>query len=242
MTSLEPTPGRAPDIVVFDVGEVLIDETRVWATWAGIVGVSPLTFAAVLGAAIAQGEDWPAAFSHVAPNIDWQTLEDEHERQYGGFAEKDVYFDVRGCFSELQRQGRRVVIAGNQPARRRQQLLALDLPCDDIVTSDDLGATKPDDEFWEAVLDLVDTDDPGRVLYVGDRVDNDVLPAMANGLRTCWLQRGPWGQLQDLPDDVQPDLVLEGLGELPVLLAAWAQGESEAVSDGASDTTRGSDE
>ena len=60
------------------------------------------------------------------------------------------------------------------------------------------------------------------VLYVGDRIDNDVLPAAAAGMRTCWLRRGPWGVLQDLPDGAEPpDLDLEGLGELPVLLADW---------------------
>ena len=52
-------------------------------------------------------------------------------------------------------------------------------------------------------------------------VDNDVLPASTYGMRTCWLRRGPWGQLQDLPDDVEADLVLEGLGELPLLLQEW---------------------
>ena len=60
MTAQEPVDddptqlqeGPAPAVVVFDVGEVLIDETRVWAIWAGLLGVSPLTFAAVLGAAI----------------------------------------------------------------------------------------------------------------------------------------------------------------------------------------------
>ncbi len=62
------------------------------------------------------------------------------------------------------------------------------------------------------------------MLYVGDRVDNDVVPAHDAGLRTCWLTRGPWGHLQDLPDDVEPDLVLEGLGELPLLLSRWRDG------------------
>ena len=66
-------------------------------------------------------------------------------------------------------------------------------------------------------------DAEGQVLYVGDRVDNDVLPAMDFGMRTCWLRRGPWGQLQELPDDVEPDLVLEGLGELPLLLQGWRE-------------------
>ena len=215
----------APTAVVFDVGEVLVDETRVWATWAEIIGVSPLTFAAVLGAAIVQGEDWPTAMAHVAPNVDWHDLEDEHERRYGGFREDDLYPDVRPCLDELRAQGIRVAIAGNQPARRTAQLRALELGEDALATSDDLGHEKPSSEFYDAVLELLGTDDPGRVLYVGDRVDNDVIPAGAEGFLTCWLRRGPWGQLQDLPDDLpaelQPDLVLEGLGELPELIACW---------------------
>lgn len=215
----------APTAVVFDVGEVLVDETRVWATWAEIVGVSPLTFAAVLGAAIVQGEDWPTAMAHVAPNVDWHDLEDEHERRYGGFREDDLYPDVRPCLDQLRAQGIRVAIAGNQPARRTAQLRGLALGEDALATSDDLGHEKPSSEFYDAVLELLGTDDPGRVLYVGDRVDNDVIPASAEGFLTCWLRRGPWGQLQDLPDDLpaelQPDLVLEGLGELAELIAGW---------------------
>lgn len=215
--------GPAPSIVVFDVGEVLIDETRVWGIWADILGISRFTFAAVLGAAIAQGEDHEVVFPHVAPNVEWREFEGEHERRYGGFSEQDVYSDVRMCLSELQAMDVRVGIAGNQPARRREQLLALDLPHDVLATSDDLLAEKPTDDFFAAVQKLVGAQDPGQVLYVGDRVDNDVLPAMDFGMRTCWLRRGPWGQLQELPDDVEPDLVLEGLGELPLLLQGWRE-------------------
>lgn len=218
--------GAGPDVVVFDVGEVVIDETRVWSVWAHLVGVSPLTFAAVLGAAIVQGLDWQDALVEVAPNVDWPTLADEHERRYGGFTEGDLYADVRDCLQELVDAGLGVVIAGNQPARRTAQLQSLDLPAHAIATSDDLGAGKPDPAFFAAVLDLADTDDRGRVLYVGDRVDNDVLPARRFGLRTCWLRRGPWGRLQDLPADTEPpDLVLEGLGELPHLVTTWRSGQ-----------------
>ncbi len=213
--------GPAPHIVVFDVGEVLIDETRVWGIWADILGVSRFTFAAVLGAAIAQGEDHELVFPHVAPNTEWREFEGEHERRYGGFADEDVYADVRPCLLELQTMGIRVGIAGNQPTRRREQLLALDLPRDVLAISEDLAVDKPSPEFFTAVQKLTGATEPGQVLYVGDRVDNDILPAMAFGMRTCWLRRGPWGQLQDLPDDAVPDLVLEGLGELPLLLAEW---------------------
>lgn len=220
-----PDPdGQAPRIVVFDVGEVLIDETRVWSVWADLLGVTPLTFAAVLGAAIVQGEDHHLVFPAIAPNVEWRDFEDEHERRYGGFREEDLHGDARGCLAELRELGFTVVVAGNQPARRSEQLRALELPCDDLVTSEELGAEKPDPAFFAAVLARVGTSDPSDVLYVGDRVDNDVVAAAEAGMRTCWLRRGPWGHLQDLPDDLEPDLVLDGLGELPLLLEGWRAG------------------
>jgi len=221
----------APDVVVLDVGEIVIDETRVWSVWAELLGVSPATLMAVLGAAIAQGGDHHDAFPHVAPNVDWAALEDEHEARYDGFRSDDVYPDVVPALTALRAHGRRVVLAGNQPARRTAQLRALDLPVDDVVVSDELGVEKPDAAFFAAVLARLGIDDPARVLYVGDRVDNDVLPALGAGMAMCWLTRGPWGQLQELPDDVEPDLVLEGLGELPELLAAWHNGMLDAAAE-----------
>lgn len=218
------TEEPAPRIVAFDIGEVLIDETRVWAVWAEMVGISPLSFAAVLGAAIAQGSDHREVFPHVAPNIDPQELEDEHERRYGGFQDRDLYPDVRTCLQELSDLGFTVVLAGNQPSRRTAQLLALDLPHDHLATSEELGVEKPDEAFFAALVELAGASDPAEILYVGDRVDNDVAPAAAFGMRTCWLRRGPWGQLQDLPDGLEPELSLESLGELSQLLADWRDG------------------
>ncbi|MBW3657112.1 MAG: HAD family hydrolase [Actinobacteria bacterium] len=220
----EPAPehdGPAPRVVVFDVGEVLIDETRVWSCWADIIGTTPFTFAAVMGAAISQGGDHEDVFEHVAPNVDWHEFEDEHERRYGGFRREDLYQDVPTCLHELREKGFVVAIAGNQPLRRNEQLVALDLPHDRLVTSAELGAEKPAAAFFAAVLELVGAPSPDQVLYVGDRIDNDILPAAAAGMRTCWLRRGPWGQLQEPPEDLEPDIVLEGLGELPLLLSQW---------------------
>lgn len=44
--------------VVFDVGEALIDETRIWGGWADWFDVPHLTLFAVLGGLIARGEDF----------------------------------------------------------------------------------------------------------------------------------------------------------------------------------------
>ncbi len=220
--STPTVPDHAPTTVVFDVGEVLIDETRVWAVWAEIIGVSPLTFAAVLGAAIVQGESSEAVFAHLAPNLDWRHFVAEHDRRYGGFREDDLYPDVRACLDDLTAAGFDVVIAGNQPAQRQAELQALQLPHRVMAMSEALEVSKPDPAFFDAVQDLAGRREASDLLYVGDRTDNDVTIAASRGWRTCWLRRGPWGQLQDLPEDVEdPDLVLEGLGELATLLQSW---------------------
>ncbi|MEX0706193.1 MAG: HAD family hydrolase [Nitriliruptoraceae bacterium] len=212
----------APDVIAFDIGEVIVDETRVWAVWADLIGVTPLTFAAVLGAAISQGGDHRDVFAHLAPNVEWESLLDEHEARLGGLGAEDLHPDVRTCLGDLRAAGLTVVLAGNQPASRTAQLQALDLGCDDIVTSEELGHEKPDPAFFEALFARLGIP-AERVLYVGDRLDNDVLPASVSGARTCWLRRGPWGQLQEPPDGFVPDLSLEGLGELSELVTGWRQ-------------------
>lgn len=43
--------------IIFDVGETLVDETRMWRGWAKQAGVSSLTMFAKLGSLIERGED-----------------------------------------------------------------------------------------------------------------------------------------------------------------------------------------
>ena len=56
--------------------------------------------------------------------------------------------------------------------------------------------------------------------YVGDRVDNDVLPAAAAGLVAVHIRRGPWGRLQPTPPEAA--LGLDDLASLPQALASFA--------------------
>jgi hypothetical protein len=40
----------------------------------------------------------------------------------------------------------------------------------------------------------------GEILYVGDRQDVDVLPAVKIGLQVALVRRGPWGRILDDPE------------------------------------------
>jgi FMN phosphatase YigB (HAD superfamily) len=91
------------------------------------------------------------------------------------------------------------------------------LSADVVSSSASLGARKPDPVFFERVVELLDAS-PTDVAYVGDRVDNDVLPAAAAGLVAVHVRRGPWGRLQPTP--AQATLGLDSLAELPDALAS----------------------
>jgi HAD superfamily hydrolase (TIGR01549 family) len=199
--------------VVFDVGETLVDETRVWSTWADVVGIPRLTFMAVLGAVIARGGAHQEIFAELGLDH-WERHRDELEAAYGGFTDADLYPDVRPAMGSLQAAGYRLAIFGNQPAHRTAELRALDLPVEDIGMSAEMGVAKPDPSYFATILERLGDSDPDSVTHVGDRVDNDVLPAAAAGLRSVWIRRGPWGRIQALPDGFQPDLVIDSLAEL----------------------------
>ncbi|NII40411.1 FMN phosphatase YigB (HAD superfamily) [Curtobacterium flaccumfaciens] len=54
-----------------------------------------------------------------------------------------------------------------------------------------------------------------EVLYVGDRLDNDVLPPKAAGMWTAFIRRGPWGHVHAERIEVaQADLHLDTLDGL----------------------------
>ena len=200
--------------VCLDVGETLVDETRVWSLWADMYGVPRLTFFAALGAAIARGEQPGEVFGAFGvAEEDWRARLPELEDAYGGFQEEDLYPDARRALDRLRGDGYRLAVLANQPARRTAELKALSVQADVIAMSDELQIWKPDPAFFARGLELLGSPPPADVAYVGDRVDNDVLPAIAAGMRAVWIRRGPWGVIQSLPP-ATPALVVATLDEL----------------------------
>lgn len=189
---------RADRWVCFDVGETLIDETRVWTTWADVLGVTPFSMMAALGAVIVRGEDHRKAFDLVdRPN--WAEQRDAFDSLYGGFQARDLYPDAPPTLDALREAGYRLAVIANQPRQRTRELRALSLRFDVLAMSEELGVHKPSPKFYAVALELMQAD-ARNVLYVGDRLDNDVRPASAAGMHTAWLRRGPWGLIiRDAP-------------------------------------------
>ena len=82
-----------------------------------------------------------------------------------------------------------VGIAGNQTARAGQFIRELHLPADVIATSDDWGAEKPAPAFFDKLIARAGMA-PAEIAYLGDRLDNDILPAADASLFTVLIKRG----------------------------------------------------
>lgn len=206
--------------VFFDIGETLIDETRQWGEWADWLDVPRLTFFAVLGGVIARGEHHRRVFEVFRPSFDY---EDELARriaagQADGFSRDDLYPDALPCLDALQAAGYRIGLAGNQPPSSEEWLAAMGLPVDLIASSASFGVEKPSPAFFGKVAELAGCP-ASQIAYVGDRLDNDILPSIAAGMRGIFIRRGPWGYLQaGWPEAALVTTRIDSLTELPVLL------------------------
>lgn len=203
------------EAVYFDIGETLLDRRREYAAHAARLGVSPHTFSAVFGAVIANGgsvADVMARFDDDPPAPGDESLAEVDET--------DLYADVRPGLNALRGLALRVGIVGNQPAGIADQLRRLELPADVIATSAQWGVAKPDAGFFRRIVESAGVD-PASIVYVGDQIDLDIVPALAAGLHAVRIRRGPWGYLvRDEHVEHACLAVITTLAELPPLLAA----------------------
>lgn len=227
MTIDSTAPARTGPVraVVFDVGETLVNETTEYQTWADWLGVPRHTFSALFGAVIARGEDYRQVFQVFRPGFDLTT--ERQRRADAGkpeyFGESDLYPDARTCLATLTENGYFVGIAGNQTARAGGILRGLNFAADFVATSDDWKAEKPDPEFFAALI--AECAMPAdQIAYVGDRLDNDIRPALEAGLVTVFVRRGPWG-FQQQAGEVSPHLTVDSLDKLPAALTKYNAGQ-----------------
>jgi FMN phosphatase YigB (HAD superfamily) len=203
--------------VVFDAGETLFDETRVWHEWARRLGVTPLTMAAALGATIERGVHHREAFELIHPGFDYDgEVAAFHAHGDGRLRPEDLYPDALPTIEVLKKEGFLVAVVGNQPSGATDCLADLEIGLDLLTTSSELGFEKPDPMFFTAVASTL-RQEPAQVAYIGDRIDNDVLPAQAAGLVAIHLKRGPWAHIQ-LRETPSLEPAIDSLSELPDLL------------------------
>ena len=187
---------------MFDLGETLVDETALWESAADAAGIPRFTLMGVLGGLAARGEPHARV---------WEILGVEPPRS--SWPGDGFYPDALPALARLRSRGLAVGAVGNTPIEAEE----LVRPHVDFVgSSARWGVHKPAAEFFARVAAEAERE-PGAIAYVGDRVDNDVVPALAAGMVAVHIRRGPWGHLHEPPTTA---IRIRTLDELPDALDA----------------------
>ena len=122
-----PPPRSAPvRAVVFDVGEVLVNETTEYHAWADWLKVPRPAFSATFGAVIARGEDYRQVFDVFQPGFDL-AIEREKRAAAGwkpeAFTTDDLYPDAHRWSGLLRERGYLVGIARKPDSTVKETIL-----------------------------------------------------------------------------------------------------------------------
>jgi putative hydrolase of the HAD superfamily len=216
------------EIVFLDIGGVLYDDTVYARAWHRALRDAGATFT---------DEDFDEVYTRARaeqsgsfrrkltaaflPGADLRELERLASR-YWRYPPSALYDDVRPCLSELRDRYRLGVIA-NQPGEVRSALArdGLDAFFEVWGVSDELGVGKPDPALFELSVRTAGVA-PAAAVMVGDRLDYDVRPAKAVGMRAVWMLRGEAPDEPTLEQLAESDAAIRGLAELPGALGRLA--------------------
>lgn len=135
------------------------------------------------------------------------------EREY-----EKTYADAEKCLKALSGRYKIGVIANQSPGTvQRLESYGLLGYIDLVVASAEEGVAKPDKRIFELALNKSGCKASDSVM-IGDRIDNDIVPAKALGMRTIWVRQG-FGQYWSIKgENEKADFTVDSLSELCKIL------------------------
>lgn len=168
----------------FDVGSTLVDESKVYEyrmrTAAQLAGV---TYEYVYNMAM--------EFYKQNKKGDLETMKLLNvEKPKWKFEYEVLYKDAEECLKKLNSKYKIGVIANQSlgTADRLEQFGILKY-IELVVASAEEGVAKPNREIFEIALNRAGCR-PEQAIMIGDRIDNDIVPAKKFGMKTIWVKQG----------------------------------------------------
>lgn len=128
------------------------------------------------------------------------------------------YPQAAGCLAGLHKKYKIGIIANQNPGTaERMKMYGLFQYLDFVIASAEEGVAKPDLRIFELALKRAHCK-PENAVMIGDRLDNDILPAKQMGLKTIWIRQGFGGMATPLTEEETPDCCVNDLMELLELL------------------------
>ena len=192
----------------FDIGSTLVDETKVYddifqkIAVAGGVSVEEVKTRAIefykqnkrghREVIRLLGVDYP----------EWSPLYEE------------LYPDTVKCLQILAKKYKLGIIANQIPGtEKRLEEMGIRRYFDVIVSSAEEGVAKPDPRIFNIALTRAGCA-PEQAVMIGDRIDNDIVPAKQIGMKTVWIRQGVGKYWNIQGDSETPEYEVNSLSEL----------------------------
>lgn len=129
-----------------------------------------------------------------------------------------LYPETMECLKYLHKHYKIGIIA-NQSLGSEERLKQFGIwkYIDELVASAEEGVAKPDKRIFEIALTRAGCK-PEEAAMVGDRLDNDIVPANELGMYTIWLKQGNWIYATPKERLEYPDWTIQSLSNLKELV------------------------
>lgn len=134
------------------------------------------------------------------------------------FEDEVLYKETVSCLEHLSKKYKIGVIANQElgTAERLQQhgiMKYIDL----VIASAEEGVAKPDPKIFKIALERSGCK-AKNAMMIGDRIDNDIIPAKKIGMKTIWIRQGFGGLWNIKVDEEHPDFTVYNLYQIVELL------------------------
>lgn len=134
----------------------------------------------------------------------------ELAESYLEYTPEAIYPDVKPTLDALASRYKLGVASQNDPATHALRRHGLARYFSVIATPGAAGANKTEERFWSWVLEQAGVP-AQRAVHVGNRLDSDIRPPKALGMRTIWLLRGESPPAPRVEQLAEPDAVVTSL-------------------------------
>lgn len=128
--------------------------------------------------------------------------------------DEKLFPDTIECLEKLHRHYKIGIIANQSlGSKERLEKFGILKYIDLVIASAEEGVAKPDKRIFEVALERAKCK-PKEAAMVGDRLDNDIVPANDIGMYTIWIKQGNWKNACPRKNLEQPAIIVESLSEL----------------------------
>ena len=197
--------------IFFDIGSTLVDESAVYENRIEeITQSNNIDKNEFVAKVIQRAQTSPKPIVSAAEDYGVNVPAWRHDLEV-------LYPDTKELLQRLS-QKYKIGIIANQDFGTEQRLTDFNVHqyINLVIASAEEGVAKPDLRIFQIALARADCK-PEEAVMVGDRIDNDIIPANKIGMTTVWIKQGFGSYAEPKTVEEQPDYIVNNLAEITEL-------------------------